>query len=473
MMNLLSPIEWLKLQVKNNGSKTFILTEKKSTTYLEFFGKVFSLSKELEYLSDLSVKNIALLYNNNIEFLYHIFTLWNLGLTPVLFNSKLTDNEIVELFDYSDCIDLFSDRPFDINFANKLAELDNKSYDGYKQIPNTACIIFTSGTTSKAKGVVLPFDSIINSALSFCKMFDCKTHDIFMASLPFCHIGGLMIIIRALVSGGSVFIPDTLKTSDFIRGINFSWPSYISVVPKQLKDILENTVINNKLKALIVGGSASDSKLILNALENNLPVYKVYGSSETSSMVSISHPIEVKRYPASSGKVIGNTKIFSINNKGAINPPGISGEIVVKSNTLFSQYYKLPDETNKKLINGKCFTGDMGYINEEGFLFIQNRREDLIISGGENINPYEIETLIKQLPGVKDVCVVGVKDNQWGHVPAAFIIAETNITTREIKDFLTKILAPFKMPKHFVFVNYFPLNDGGKIDKNKLRNSIL
>ncbi|MFH0733264.1 MAG: AMP-binding protein [bacterium] len=471
-MNIINPVDWLKHQVKTNGYKTFIFTEDKKITYLEFFGHVYSFSKDLQYLNELPVKNIGLLYNNGLEFLYYIFSLWNLGLTPVLFNSKLTDNEIIELYDYSDCIDFFSDRSFDFSFTNKILDLNNINFEGYKQIPNTACIIFTSGTTSKAKGVVLPFESIINSALDFNKTFNCSSDEIFMVSLPFYHIGGLMIVIRALISGSTVFIPKSLKPADFIDGIILSSPAYISVIPKQLNDILERNVVNKNLKALIVGGSATDTTLIQKALEYNLPVYKVYGSSETSSMVTICTPDEVKLFPSSSGKAIGPNKVYSINDKGEINPPDISGEIVVESSTLFYEYYKKPYETNNKLINIRYYTGDIGYINENGFLFIQNRREDLIISGGENISPYEIEQTLKQMPHVKDVCLVGVKDNQWGEVPAAFIIADSIITIPDIIDFLSPKLAPFKIPKHFIFVNQFPLNDMGKINKNALRNLI-
>ena len=471
-MNIINPIDWLKQQVKNNGSKTFIFTENKKITYLEFFGHVFSYSKDLRYLNELPIKNIGLLYNNSLEFLYYLFSLWNLGLTPVLFNSKLTDNEIVELYDYSDCIDFFSDRSFDFSFTAKILDLNNKNHQSYKHIPNTACIIFTSGTTSKAKGVVLTFESINNSALDFNKIFNCTSDEIFMASLPFYHIGGLMIVIRALISGSSVFIPKSLKPDDFINGIIFSSPAYISVIPKQLKDILERNVVNKNLKALIVGGAATDTTLIQKALDNNLPVYKVYGSSETSSMVTICTPDEVNLFPSSSGKAISTNKINSINDKGEINPPNLSGEIVVESNNLFCEYYKNSDETNFKLKNNKYYTGDIGYLDKNGFLFIQNRREDLIISGGENISPYEIEQALKQMPHIKDVCVVGVKDIQWGETPAAFIITNSGISILEITEFLNGKLAQFKIPKHFIFVDYFPLNDMGKINKNVLRNSI-
>ncbi len=439
-------IEYIKKNSKGNINSPFIISENKTISYSEFYNELEIRKEKYKFLSGLPTKNIGIQYENSVEFIYTFFVLISQKLTPVLFNTRLTTNESLNLIEYSDCSYIFSNS--DTNF--QIGNLNN-----YEPIDNSL-IVFTSGTTDVAKGVIQSENSLINSAIKFSNYFNSTSEELYIASLPFFHIGGLMLIIRAVINGAAIYIPNSLKVSDLLKALNLQRYCYLSVVPTQLKDLLNNNISSKYLKAVIVGGASTPINLTMEALNKGIPLYKVYGSSETCSMVSIADTVELKEFPMCSGRAF-NDNYLNISN---------DGEVIVKSNTLFTKYYKQKEETNKKLIGGNYYTGDFGYLSN-GLLFLQNRREDLIISGGENINPVEIENLILQIEGIKEVSVIGKKDEKWGHVPVAFIVSE-NVTEQQIKEYIKNKIAQFKQPKHYYFLDSLPLNHVGKIDKKKL-----
>lgn len=439
-------LEYIKNNSKGNNNSPFIISDNITISYSEFYNELQIRKEKYKFLRSLPTKNIGIQYEISIEFIYTFFVLISLNLTPVLFNTRLTSKETLNLLEYSDCSYIFSN--FDTNF--QIGNLNN-----YEQIDNSI-ILFTSGTTSAAKGVIQSQDSLINSAIKFSNYFNSTSEELYIASLPFFHIGGLMLIIRAVVNGAAIYIPNSLKISDLLKGLDLQKDCYLSVVPTQLQDLINNNTYSKYLKAVIVGGASTPVNLTIDSLKQNIPLYKVYGSSETCSMVSIANSVELKEFPMCSGRAF-NDNYINISDEG---------EVIVKSDTLFTAYYKQKEETNRKLLNGNYYTGDFGYLSN-GLLFLQNRREDLIISGGENINPFEIENLILQIEGIKEVCVIGKKDEKWGHVPVAFIVSD-NVTELQIKEHIKPKIAQFKQPKHYYFLDSLPLNHVGKIDKKKL-----
>jgi len=464
-------IEILKFQAENNGNNLFLHDRNRNVTYGQFYKTILSLSKELSYLKQPGSPNIGLCYSDTIDFLFRFFAFRHLELIPVLISYKLTDIEIIELLKLTECSCLLSDTgrlEFESDNINFVPHSNRNTGNN-----NTACILFTSGTTSKAKGVVISEKSITTSAKNFCNYFNISQNDKFISSLPLYHIGGLMIFIRALPKGSSVYVTNLLKGELFIDEIIYSKPDYISVVPTQLQYLLQSENINKNIKAIIIGGASTPDKLIKEATEKNLPIYKVYGSSETCSMTTISGPEDIKRFPKSSGKPFAGIEIQTVDNMGNKNGFDVEGEIVIKSNTLFSEYHNMPEVTKNKLINNEYFTGDFGYINSKGFLFVLERREDIIIRGGENISPYEIESEIKKLPQIKDVKVIGITNEKLGQVPVAFIIKSEEISNGTIQEHLSQLLAEYKIPRVIITVNNFPMNETGKINIAKLREIAL
>ncbi|MEJ2618398.1 MAG: AMP-binding protein, partial [Ignavibacteriaceae bacterium] len=264
------------------------------------------------------------------------------------------------------------------------------------------------------------------------------------------------IIVRTFLSGASVIIPDSLKTEDLIKAIKKYRPTLASFVSTQLQRIIEKNIEPNKeLKNVLIGGGYTSDELSVEAVKKGWKITKVYGSTEVSSFVSAITAEEILQRPSSSGKALPPNEIIIVNEKKEKVPANSRGEIIVKSSSVTKGYYKNPEETGQKLINNFYYTGDVGYLDDEGYLFVEARREDLIISGGENIIPIEVESAALNHPSVNDCFVFGIEDNEWGQVTAAAVVLKEdgNINSDELKKFLKNKLAGYKIPRKIFFTD--------------------
>jgi O-succinylbenzoic acid--CoA ligase len=331
--------------------------------------------------------------------------------------------------------------------------------------------MFTSGSTGNPKAVVHTFQSLYESVLALDSFTELSTGDIWLASLPLYHIGGFMIFIRSLTAGSSVAFPVSPKFEDISQAIKQSNPTYISLVTTTLQNLLDCNVKPNKnLKFVFLGGGPSQTELIIEAVEKSWHVVKVYGSTETCSMITALHPDEIKSKPDSVGKLLGENKI-KIMSLPAVLLAGKSkndlDEVAVFSKSLFKEYYNDQLTTNNKLKDGWYHTGDYGWIDSEGYIYIESRKDNLIISGGENITASEVESAIRKHPLVKDVLVFGLQDKTWGQIVCAAIVSKT-ISEDVIKDFLKEKIAAYKIPKRFFIVSEIPRNEMGKANRTEL-----
>jgi o-succinylbenzoate---CoA ligase len=205
--------------------------------------------------------------------------------------------------------------------------------------------------------------------------------------------------------------------------------------------------------------------------DKQIPVYQTYGMTETSSQIVTLSPEYSFSKLGSAGKTLFPSQLIIINSNGMQAKPGIAGEIVVKGPNVTRGYLNREDETLKKISEGWLSTGDIGYLDEEGFLYVLDRRSDLIISGGENIYPAEIEGVLASHPDISDAGVIGMKDEVWGEVPAAFVVSKTQspLTEDEIVHFCLQKLAKYKVPKKIYFIKEIPRNASKKILRRKLR----
>lgn len=406
-----------------------------------------------------------------------------------------------------------------INSSDEKIEEENYQIDEI-QLNQTAVIIFTSGTTSlseeknkKPKGVVLSFKNLISSAFLGNQIFNYSAQDKWLLSLPLYHIGGFSILVRALLFDSHIIIPQSLKSENLVSAIQENKPTLVSFVPTQLKRILEIEKIKKEndftlkrlsenIRAVILSGGPSEINLIKNAIKNGWKIYKGYGSSETSAFITLL-PYEDLSKSSSS---IENKKIFSVG-KPLKNPklnlnvdikivPTTNdtqmdleeynkitnddsknsfqkGEIIISSPTLTKGYFNNTEETNKKFINGYFYTGDFGYVDEDGYLYIETRRTDLIISGGENINPFEVEEKLLQHPQIKECCVFGIKDDEWGEILSVVLVTKHNeeISYSEIKNFLSDKIASYKIPKKIFYTKEIPKTSLGKIKRAEIKSS--
>lgn len=477
-MNSVS-IQSFILQSQKPGN-TAITSSEGITTYSDLNRETSSFAN---YLLNKGIKRkdrAAVVYNHSAEFIKIIIGLWKIGAIPVVMNLRLTDSELIEQIKFSECdkiiiekksnlLKTYSDKN-KIFYPENLTEVNSEINQVEKD--DIALIIFTSGSTGKPKAVVHTYDSLYQSAVISNQILEQNNESRWLASLPFYHIGGFSIITRSLVYGCSIIIPDSLKTELISAAINNYSPTHCSLVPTQLKRLIESGIKpNRELKKILIGGGWINNNLSDTALQNGWEIIKVYGSTETASMATAIRPEEILENHLSVGKILNPNKIKIIDNSGKELPVNLSGEILINSPALCKEYLNNPGETRAKLIDGWYHTGDIGYLDKNGFLFLESRRTDLIVSGGENINPSEIENVIESHKCVSEVCVIGVKDNEWGQIAAAAVVLKKNcsLSENDLRAFLKEKLASYKIPKQIKFVENLPKSDLEKTLREKVK----
>ena len=227
---------------------------------------------------------------------------------------------------------------------------------------------------------------------------------------------------------------------------------------------------NPELKNCLLGGGFSDNELVKNAIDLGWPINKVYGSTETSSFVTALLTDEFIIKPNSVGRALPSNSIIIQGEDKSENKPFEIGEIVVRSNALMLGYISELESGN--LLNKEFYyTADLGYLDEDGYLFVEGRKNHLISTGGENVNPNEVEIALLQHPSVSEAAVFPIKDQEWGEIVAASIVLKdrsSKVSSNELKSFLKSNLAGYKIPKKIFIEDNLPKTGLGKIEKDKL-----
>jgi O-succinylbenzoic acid--CoA ligase len=467
-------------EIKRNFStkNPAIITTEETTTYYELQELVMETSVSL---IDSGIKKgdyVSVISGNNKDFVIVVLALWLIDAIPIPINTRLHIFEIEQLMSISGSKKILIHKSLEnkFKFSQQLifpfpkSRKNNFSINLFNVENKTAVVIFTSGSTGIPKGVMLSFHNLIRSAEIGDNILNQSSDDRWLASLPFYHIGGFSIITRTLLAGASMIIPDSSEFKDIMESINKFKPTLASFVGTQLKKLIDEEITpQNEFKNILIGGGFVDDELIDTALKKGWKISKVYGSSEVSSFVTALTFKEIKGKIKSSGKAIPPNKILIINEQQEILPPNTEGEIAVKSDTVFTGYLNNEIETKNKLVEGTYYTGDIGYLDEQGYLFVQARRTDLIVTGGENVNPTEIEKSILQIEYIKDCCVIGIEDKTWGQIVAAAIVStDRTISEETIQNILRSKLAGYKIPKRILFVDHLPRTSLGKIEKEKI-----
>jgi O-succinylbenzoic acid--CoA ligase len=220
----------------------------------------------------------------------------------------------------------------------------------------------------------------------------------------------------------------------------------------------------------LLGGGPAPKPLLEKCKDYSLPVYQTYGMTETASQIVTLSPEYSLSKLGSAGKPLFHSQLKIIHD-GKEQLRLEHGEIVVKGPTVTSGYFNRQDATNSSIQNGWLHTGDIGYLDEEGFLYVLDRRKDLIISGGENIYPAEIESALLSHPNVKDAGVIGKQDEKWGQIPVAFVVCD-HLTAEEIQSYCLERLARYKVPKLIYFASELPRNATNKLQRHKLQQLV-
>lgn len=341
-----------------------------------------------------------------------------------------------------------------------------------------ALIMYTSGTTGKPKGATLTHNNLIWSSFGLSHTLDWNFRDRFLLVAPIFHIGGLVPLITDVQKGATTIFAPNFDPKTVWNTIASERITSMMSVPAMLQAMLmvaRNTDVDpSSLRWVMCGASAVPESLIRAYLDLGIKVEQVYGITEFSGGVTFwLHNMPLEKCHTH-GKSIFYSQVKVVDPKTDIEkPPGEVGEILCKGPFVFKEYWDNPKATSEAIVDGWYRSGDLGKIDEEGYLTVVDRLKDMIISGGENIYPAELEAVILQHPSVLDVAVVGVHDNKWGEIPVGYVVRKPGATVEstDIIRLCKEKLASFKCIREVHFVDDLPRNPVGKILKHALKKS--
>ncbi|MBF0225125.1 MAG: AMP-binding protein [Desulfobacterales bacterium] len=446
------------------SKKDLMTFNKKTITYGEFKTNLLSI---IGLLNEIGVKNgnkIALYLENSPLHLYLLLASWvmNFMFIPLNFKAPL-DSLLADIN-----IDiLLSKKMPERNFNGKIFEpkilLDFSPKTTFNidkiNMLNESSVIFTSGSSGIPKGVVHSVENYVYSALGTIEFLDIDETDTLLLSLPLYHVGGLLIFIRSLLSGANLIIPYDLKSIEL--SINTYKPTMLSLVPTQLIRYLNSKETTENLKsckAILLGGAPSPKWLIDKALEMNLSIVPTYGLTESCAQVTCIKSSSPKESYYTSGKILPYRELtFDENNL-----------ITLGGKNLF-KYYIIKNEKVFPVVEEKFKTSDIGKLDKDGNLIVLGRADQIFISGGENINPFEIEKYLLEIEGIISAIVVSVAHKEFGEIPWAFIEATDDINVNDIKTKLKMFLPSYKIPKNIIILNPKNTPQGIKYSRKELK----
>lgn len=353
-------------------------------------------------------------------------------------------------------------------------------------------VIYTSGTTGKPKGAMLTFGNHWWSAVGSALNLGLVPGDRWLACVPLFHMSGLSILLRSVIYGIPVILHRRFDPEAVNRAIDEEGVTLLSVVAAMLDRMLDDRggkPYPPSLRAVLLGGGPAPEALLRRAMEAGMPVLQTYGLTETASQAATLAPADAPVKLGSAGKPLFATELRiavedergdggESGGEGGGNgrrwrwaEPGEAGEIVVRGPTVTPGYWRRPEATAEKFRDGWFHTGDVGYMDADGYLYVLDRREDMFVSGGENVYPAEIEAALREHPAVAEVGVVGVPDEKWGRAPAAAVVLRqgASVSAEELARFCRERLAGYKVPKRFAFLVELPRTASGKLLRRRLK----
>ncbi|WP_087972739.1 o-succinylbenzoate--CoA ligase [Oceanobacillus rekensis] len=470
---------WLTKQADLSPDSIAIELDDGSTvTFNTLKVKSQRFAKQLANIGATEGDHIGILSTNQVPMIVAIHALSYLGAIGVLLNTRLANEELnYQLKDAEVSILLTADdlketaKTLDVNniqsFSDIVAQPEEQvTLKTELSLDDTFTIIYTSGTTGFPKGAIHTYGNHWWSAIGSALNLGLNQDDKWLISLPVFHVSGLSTIIKSVIYGMPVYLFEKFNAKTVHQAImdkGITIVSVVTVMVQRLLEQLKDDSYPNTLRCLLLGGGPAPRPMLESAKEKNVPVFQSYGMTETASQLVTLSPKDALEKVGSAGK-----PLFPAQLKIAEALDGTIGEILVKGPMVTKGYFKNKDANEESFDDGWLATGDIGYLDDEGFLYVVDRRKDLIISGGENIYPSEIESVLSGMEQIKEVGVAGRTDDVWGQVPVAFIVTNQEVSEKEIYKYAGNFLAKYKLPKEIHFVKELPRNASNKLVRNKL-----
>lgn len=515
-MNLSKRVHEISQQDPNKTAYHFI---GKDTSYGEFDRSVSKFAGALKELGVEQGDHVAFLLGNSPHFLISLYATMRIGATAVPINPIYAPDEIAYIVKDSDAkvvialdallplvekahlalpkVETFIICETDSAAAAKLAVLpqevgqkvaafseilskaDPIEQSADVQTDDNAVILYTSGTTGKPKGAMLTHGNLYSNARDTGAYLQIGQEDRIIATLPVFHVFALTVVVNApLIQGATIILVPRFNPKDVFDAIKSQKATVFAGVPTMFNFMYQypeaQTADFETVRLAISGGSALPVALLHNFEEKfNVRVSEGYGLSEASP-VTCFNPIDRERKAGSIGTSIINVENKVVDELGEEVAVGEVGELIVRGPNVMKGYYKMPEETNAALRDGWLYTGDLAKVDEEGYFYIVDRKKDMIIVGGYNVYPREVEEVLFAHPGISEAAVVGLPDPNFGEeVNAYVVLKDSSIAIEDLRAYCTEHLAKYKVPKHFEILDDLPKNTTGKILRRSLKDQAL
>jgi long-chain acyl-CoA synthetase len=437
---------------------------------------------------------VAILMDNSPEYIISYFAILRAGCIAVPVNTFLTPEEISYIInDSSASVLIYSDNFFSHvkDIRKKIDRLRVVAFNEISQLEldikhvdedEVAVLLYTSGTTGFPKGAMLTHRNLISNAEACMKVMRVTGRDKILLFLPLFHSFSftVCVILPILAGAGIVLLPSVKPFSRVIKSVFkdrvtffVAVPTIYSILSRKRVPLLMKYMIRflTNIRACISGAAALPGKT-LDAFERRfeVPLIEGYGLTEASPVVAV-NPLMGVRKPSSVGTPLPGINVEVVGEDGGKISAGETGELIVKGPNVMKGYYNKRAETEEVIRDGWLHTGDMARIDKDGFIYIVDRKKDLVIVNGMNVYPREIEDTINQHPLVEDSAMVGVSDGRGSEVTILFIKknVDVSLSDKELIEYMKGKIARFKIPGRIIFVDEFPRTATGKIKKNELR----
>jgi o-succinylbenzoate---CoA ligase len=446
--------DWLRQRAQVTPERLALVAEDVRWSFAEFDRRVDGAVQALRQRGASEKQHVGIRASNGPGFVLAVHALMRIGSVVVPINTRLTPSEVKWQSQDAE-LDLLLEQSAVTDLLEfPVAPPTSRDFD----LAQPHSIIYTSGTTGRPKGAILTYGNHWWSAIGSALNLGLHADDRWLACLPLFHVGGLAILLRSVIYGMAAIVHARFDPAAVNAAIDEHGVSIVSVVSTMLDRILAERgerPFPPTLRCVLLGGGPAPLPLLERAQRAGAPVVQTYGLTETASQVATLAPEDAVHKLGSAGKPLLGSRI-------RIEP---DGEIAVHGPTVSPGYLHLPPRL------GWLKTGDLGYLDDEGYLYVLDRRDDLIVSGGENIYPAEVEATLLAHPAVEEAGVFGEPDPEWGSRVAAAVTLHTDCvaTADELQTFCRERLAGFKVPRRVEFRTSLPRNAAGKLLRRDLR----
>lgn len=499
--------QYIRINSKKDGKKTAIIFQGKKISYIELEKAVNILSISLIRIGVRPGDRIGILLSNSIEFVYILFAAARVGATIVPYNISSPTSDIKNNFLYTKIKFLigwykkiekiFREKNFDkiigknrtiivgssstefINFDTLLKSDRNKSLLKKNNfIKNNYIIALTSGSTGNPKPIILSQKTKLLRSLYSKKLYKLNSNSTFIVSTPLYHTLAQRLVILPIILGGTSVILSGFSTKKWFELVKKHKVTFSILVSSQLENLInEGEKIFSKLKSLkkVVSSSAKLNNEIKKKLIKikSQKFYEIYGTSEIANITNMEINKKIKKIE-SVGKECDFVSIKIIDSKKKEVKNGKPGEIICKTPLLYSGYLNKKRETELSFHKGYFKTGDIGYLDKNKYLYFLSRKKNIIIVGGINVYPEDIENCLKKNKMIKDCCVFGIDDKILGEkIISAIILKKKYFNEIYLKKYCLNNLADFQQPQSYFLLKDFPRNSLGKIDRYELKKRFM